>query len=87
MSEVSYPDMANKTIDKNKINTEAKDNRIVNGRGVISTSLLGFLYAFVCGVFFMMLISGNRLYPWYVEIILIISIHLYIITRPKNILK
>lgn len=32
--------MANKIIDKNKINKEPKNNRIANGRGVGSTDLL-----------------------------------------------
>jgi hypothetical protein len=33
--------LANKIIDKNKINKEPKNNRIANGRGVGSTDLLG----------------------------------------------
>lgn len=75
--------MKNKNVNKEPVNAGT-----ANGRGVNSTDWLGFFYAFVCGVFFIWLISDNRFYPWYIEIILmIVSIHLYIITRPKGILR
>ncbi len=38
--------MANKIIDKNKINKEPKNNRIANGRGVGSTDLLDANYLY-----------------------------------------
>jgi hypothetical protein len=38
--------MANKIIDKNKINKEPKNNRIANDRGVGSTDLLGILFIY-----------------------------------------